>query len=312
MRCHKPNSEGSIKNINLKDGLITMLDSILRNVWIGTFISFLAIHFANAGSRYTIDNTELHAIDTSLTLNKKYQLYISTPESYTENPNRYYPVIYLLDPQWAFASLIQDVSAMVYDKEMPEVIIVGVGYPGSNPDYSRLRLNDYPSPNEKFNQNTGAPQFLNFLKTEVIPWVDSRYRTDTNFKALFGTSYGGHFALYTLFENPTLFQAYVAATPVLHFNYRELWQKESRYYFNGSEDWPSQTPKQDLPAKLYMSVGLEEINVQKAEILAFNEILKLRNYEGFKYEFRAIDNVGHGGAGAETYLRAMQFIFKDL
>lgn len=60
----------------------------------------------------------------------------------------------------------------------------------------------------------GADRFLAFLETELIPEVDSLYRT-TDVHLLSGHSFGGVFAAYALVERPELFDAVFAFSPSL-------------------------------------------------------------------------------------------------
>jgi uncharacterized protein len=77
-----------------------------------------------------------------------------------------------------------------------------------------------------FPTSGNADQFLEFLEKEVIPWIESTYRT-APLRILAGHSAGGNFALHTMRVRPGLFQAIVAASPWLAWDdARELKQLE--------------------------------------------------------------------------------------
>ena len=123
---------------------------------------------------------------------------------------------------------------------IPEVIIVGIGYGGEGPEASWKwavgRTRDLtPVQNrateERYEnaiaetgvigvdiQTGGAPLFLDFISKELLPFIDSNYRIDTKNRILCGYSFGGLFALYTLFHNPNIFNKYLIGRPRLHFN----------------------------------------------------------------------------------------------
>ena len=55
------------------------------------------------------------------------------------------------------------------------------------------------------------------MEREIIPFVEARYRVDTSYRVLGGSSLGGLFALYVLFTEPALFTAYIAPSPAMPF-----------------------------------------------------------------------------------------------
>jgi predicted alpha/beta superfamily hydrolase len=59
--------------------------------------------------------------------------------------------------------------------------------------------------------------FMQFLRQELIPLIETDYRADPADRTLLGHSMGANFALYALFHHPDLFQRCVAASfdPVL-------------------------------------------------------------------------------------------------
>ncbi|TFH66787.1 MAG: alpha/beta hydrolase [Gemmatimonadales bacterium] len=67
----------------------------------------------------------------------------------------------------------------------------------------------------------GADRFLGFLADELIPHIDSTYRTET-FRVLVGHSIGGLFATHALLTRPDLFRGYVAISPILWWNRKSL------------------------------------------------------------------------------------------
>ena len=148
---------------------------------------------------------------------RDYQLHVALPPSYDTQPGRRYPVLYICDGYWDFALIAGFHGGLVYDKAAPEIIIVGFGYPGANPDYGALRAYDYtpvPRPDDPKGKATGhAPEFLRVVETEVIPFIEREYRADPAFRVLGGSSLGGLLTLYAMLERPGLFQGYIAPSP---------------------------------------------------------------------------------------------------
>lgn len=116
-------------------------------------------------------------------------------------------------------------------------VVVGIGYPITHAVYDFRRgpdltpaspdgnyempldRNGNPRTDISFGQ---AKEHLEFIQNEVMEYV---YNTllpvpelKTGRKALYGHSYGGIFALYALFTAPTLFNTFIAASPIVWWN----------------------------------------------------------------------------------------------
>lgn len=100
-----------------------------------------------------------------------------------------------------------------YDEAVPQAIIVGIAYGSFDP---AINKRDYdfsaPAPDATREQG-GAPAFQAFLKQELLPEIDRRYRTDPTRRVLFGQSRGGYFVLYSAFTDPDLFWGRIASNP---------------------------------------------------------------------------------------------------
>ncbi len=150
-----------------------------------------------------------------------YRILISKPEGevpYTGG----YPVLYVLDANAYFASFHEAKRAQ---EQFRHAIIVGIAYPGEEPLNFLRRAYDFspPVPEAK---NTppqgGQDELLDFLQQQVMPAVAERFAVDTDQQSLFGHSFGGMFAIYTLFTRPGLFDHIVAASPSIWWHDRYL------------------------------------------------------------------------------------------
>jgi len=105
---------------------------------------------------------------------------------------------------------------------------VGIGYPGDALYDVDRRARDYTPPALAANHERddahygGADQFLAFVQTELKPLIEARYPIDPHRQTLFGHSHGGLFTLYTLMSEPDAFQNYLAASPSIWWNDRQL------------------------------------------------------------------------------------------
>jgi hypothetical protein len=142
----------------------------------------------------------------------------------------------------------------------------------------------------------GAPKFLAFIKNELIPLVESRYRVVKNDRTLIGSSFGGLFTLYAMFHETELFQRYVLTSPSLGWDNGIPFTYEKDHAEN----------KRPLPVKLFMAIGeLEGISGYQN----FADRLKARNYKGLEFQTRVLEGMGHSGGKAEGYSRGLQAVF---
>ncbi|MBK1878753.1 alpha/beta hydrolase [Pelagicoccus mobilis] len=278
-----------------------------------TFLASTLILQADKFETYVGYTAKLYPMSTELTRNQDYLLYIHLPASYDSAPEKRYPVIYSLDPYWDFVSLTNMLGTLEYDQYVPEAIVIGIGYPGANPEYGKLRQIDYTPSLSPYDPNTGdAKAFLSFIEKELIPWTENEYRVDDSFRVLAGSSYGGLFTLYAMFDRPDLFQGLVASTPAVSFDNREIFRKENQFYIGDRKLLFSETAARNLPTRLFMSVGGEEKNSNWIpEANAFADLLKGRRYQDLSFEYVMFDEYKHGGVKFPTYSRGLAYVFED-
>lgn len=255
-----------------------------------------------APPHHVLANSQVRVLPASSN-GRTYQLYVGLPPSYAKQPTRRYPVLYVCDGYWDFTLINGFLGGLYYDNDAPEIILVGIGYAGPNPDFDALRADDdspVPDPRTPKGKATGhAPQFLGVIEKEIIPFVEREYRADTKFRVLGGSSFGGLFALYAMFERPGLFQGYIAPSPGVGFANDWLFGREAEFA----------SAHKDLPVRLFMSGAGEENAAFLASIRRFDERLQSRRYPGLRYKFRLVDGERHAGTKPESYNRGIRFVF---
>lgn len=151
-----------------------------------------------------------HASDA---VGRTFHIHVRLPEDYGEKADARYPVVYVLDGDSLFPILGASHLFLVHDDGIPEAIVVGIAYGGFDPVVNK-RSYDYSAPAPDAGEGRGgAPAFHAFLKSELIPEVERRYRADPARRVLFGQSRGGHFVLYSAFTDPDLFWGRIASNP---------------------------------------------------------------------------------------------------
>lgn len=226
---------------------------------------------------------------------ENYDIYINLPAGYNDTIQNY-PVVYLIDAQWDFPLVSAIYGEQYYDGFMPSSVIVGITWNGNNPNYDSLRARDFtPTTMNQPSRFGNGPNFLKSIKEEVIPFIEKNYRISSN-RTLMGSSYGGLFTLYTLFNETNLFNNYILTSPAILFDKGVINKYEKEYHEKNSK----------LPVRLYMAIGDYE---DTALLQKFVDSIKNRDYEKLKFQNDVIENKGHSGAKAEGFSRGLQFAF---
>jgi predicted alpha/beta superfamily hydrolase len=233
----------------------------------------------------------------STSTGRSYDLYVRKPVDYDKNKQQKYPVLYLLDGQWDFKLLDSVIGGLLYDKVIPDILVVGIAYSGEHPDYNALRAIDYtPVPGDAKGSGEG-PKFLSFLKAELIPFIETNYRADPGRRILGGHSFGGLFTLYAMFTDPSLFWGYLAGSPDIVFADHFIVRREEEF---------AKTHK-DLPVRIFFSIGGDESLVTPG--IAFVRTFAGRNYGGLHWDGRVIEGEDHASSKPEFYSRGLRFLF---
>jgi uncharacterized protein len=245
-----------------------------------------------------IEGSEVRTMK-SLSTGRTYDLYVRKPADYDKNKDKKYPVLYLLDGQWDFKLLDSIIGGLVYDKWMPDIVVVGITYAGEHPDYEALRAMDYtPTPGDPKGSGDG-PKFLNFLKTELIPFMETNYRGDATHRILGGHSLGGLFTLYAMFTDPSLFWGYLAGSPAIPWANNFILRQEEEFA----------NSRKDLPVRLFLAAGGAEPLLTPG--IGFVRTFSARNYNGLHWDGRVIEGERHAGVKPEFYNRGLRFLFSN-
>ena len=250
-----------------------------------------------------LERTEVRTFHSDI-VGGDYELSISLPHSYS-TADTAFPVIFLLDPYNVFSMVknLTDVFTADYTL-IPEVIIVGIGYGGTGKaaslnwvlgrvrDYSPVRNIETEEGYERRMEEAGlsnvdvetggAPLFLDFIRNELFPFIETNYRIDTTNRMLSGYSGGGLFAMYALFHDPDLFHKYFIGSPSTMYNDGITFEYEASYANSHS----------DLEVEVFMSAGALEIQLAK-NMEKMIEMLLSRNYKSLKLETAIFENESH-------------------
>ncbi len=141
---------------------------------------------------------------------------VYTPAQY-DGTRKKLPVLYMPDGglDEDFPHVIKTVDSLIALGAIRPIIVVGV------PNTQRRR--DLTGPTRVKSDSAIAPrvggsaEFRRFFRDELVPEIDSRYRT-TSERGIIGESLAGLFIVETFLEDPGLFSHYIALDPSVWWN----------------------------------------------------------------------------------------------
>ena len=263
----------------------------------------------------TIPDTELRTL-SSANVRQEFNIFIALPHTYATGTHTY-PVLYLLDANGLFGMATETFRVLNFFNEMREIIIVGIGYPGVStfPATMGLRTRDYtPTDNDwyetSYKTSPNAPEyagegeaakFLQFIREELLPFITTNYRTLPEDTGIVGYSFGGLFALYTLFHQPDTFKRYFVCSPSV------WWGNE--FLLGAEKDFAAKNS--DLAAWLFMSVGADEPQSMLADMYAIAKALVNRKYKSLEMATHILEGAGHLSVFPPFICRALKAAYSQ-
>ncbi len=240
---------------------------------------------------------------------EEYRLFISLPQSYAEL-KRAYPVLYVLDGNGLFTLVRDTVEILQVAEQVPDIIIVGIGYPkdtymdtltlrGRDLSFYELTSEEKAQTDYPFGETGGGERFLEVVRTELLPFVEQNYRADTSDRTIIGWSAGAEFILYTLFHQPELFQRAVAISPWIETGERGIIPVEARYA----------DAHKALRVKLVVAQERTS-DAQTANFRQFVDTLQARHYEGFEVQARVYDEEDHFSIEPIAMTHALRHLYR--
>jgi predicted alpha/beta superfamily hydrolase len=257
------------------------------SLFTGIMISFFA--FSNAFSQMPAA-LQVALSDTlhSKILNQDRLIQFYLPGNY-EGSQDHYPVMVLCDGQWNFLHTLGILDFMAGTQCAPRMILVSIYHTNRDDDL-------VPKATETDNYSGNAERFLDFIAEELLPYVESKFRTQP-FRILTGISYGGLFTNYTLITRPDLFDAYISIDPALWWdNHRVI--RDSEKFFRNQESFDK-----------ILFFTQSEIREMGGDLFA--RMLYQAAPRGLKWKFNRMQQETHASITHRSIYDGLEFIFSD-
>lgn len=239
------------------------------------------------GETFTLD---------SKALGETRRVNVYLPAGYEASKAERFPVLYMPDGGIAedflhVAGLVQISAA---NGTMRPFILVGIENTQRRRDTTGPTVN--PEDRKIAPVVGGSAAFREFIRDELIPAVNARYRT-TGERAIVGESLAGLFVVETFFLEPSLFDTYVAFDPSLWWNNEELVVNAAKRL----------SKRAGSPKTLYLATSSEKGLVDPVRRLV--EILKVNGTVAVRWHYEPMPDETHGTIYHPAALRAFRKLF---
>ena len=251
------------------------------------------------GADFTIGYTD---VVSSKVLDSDVDILIYVPEDVGMNP---LPVIYLLDYDTHFSSVVSMVDIGYKSGTCPRMIVVGISSVDRVRDLTpNLAIWNIPGYKKQMfvdeKVGGGSDKFISFIEKELIPKIEKKYNT-ASYRMLIGHSLGGLLVLEALINHVDLFTSYIAIDP-------STWWDNEKYLEKVKEE----IPKINLSNKcFYLGIGnpgsgFDEI---KKSHLDLDSAFKKLKGEEFRYRSKYYDDDDHQSVPFPAIYDSIRFFF---
>ena len=241
-------------------------------------ICFMIFSYSNVWAQKDGDDISIgkYRVIHSKVLNEKRTLLVHLPRGY-ERSKLNYPVLYILDGDWkpSFYKSVAEIEKLTFNGDIPGMIIVAVKNVDRGRDMFPVKVKARPT-------SGGAEKFLNFFNEELFLFMKKNYRTQ-NYKILYGASNSGLFTVYSLFQKPDSFNAYIAASPMIGYCYKYMTEKINKRF----------NVHKSLNKFLYINHGKNDLRYVRQFLPQFIKLIKKNTLDEFVFKTKFHTDEGH-------------------
>ena len=267
--------------------------------------SFGALNAQNVKEKVSLENTEQFSIASENVKGENYLIQVSLPFGYSSSHNSY-PVLYVLDGDYAFGLTKGIADLLMIGKEIKGIIVVGISYGKGVLAWSLKRTRDLTPGHDTIfakGQNTGgADNFLGFIQNELLPAINKNYRTYPDSSAICGESLGGLLNSYILWKQPELFKSYIIISPSLIWNNKVVLKQESEFFVNHKE----------LNKTVFIAYGsLDNKEVIISPATELIQMIQTHKYTGLRLVTRVFEGETHMSVPSVAISNGLKTLFKQ-
>jgi hypothetical protein len=246
---------------------------------------------------------------SSKILHEDRRIYIYSSVKGSLHPDKACPVLYLMDGESHSGLLSEYIRYLSrWDVNViPEMIVVGITNTNRTrdltPTHSIINYRGVPdtSATSWLKPSGGNEQFLQFIREELMPYVESHYKTQP-FKIFAGHSFGGIAAVNCLLTHADMFNAYVAISPSF------WWDREYMLHLTNEKLKEASTLNKIL---FYSdaSEGVADSSTFHTNLIKFDSLLAKKRITGLEYKYVYYPEDIHMTEPIKGYYDALRFIY---
>jgi predicted alpha/beta superfamily hydrolase len=221
-----------------------------------------------------------------------------TPPEYKTSTDSL-PVMYMADGgiiDEDFPHIANTLAELIKSKSIPPMILVGIANTQRRRDLTGLT--EVAQDKEIAPVVGGSEKFRAFIKEELFPEINKRYRT-TNQKSIIGESLSGLFVVETFLQTPEMFDNYIAFDPSLWWN--------DHYLVRNAKEQLAKFPKTEKRI-WFAGSSAEDIFIFTKELSA---ILTKENIATVKWNFSPEPKEKHNTIFRATKVKALKWTFNQ-
>lgn len=183
------------------------INLLMTKYILSTLLLFSISDILVAQSKKQIIHGDILTIQSKI-LNENREIYVYLPVGYDTLKGKL-PVVYVLDAEYRFGIAQSIQSYFSITTRISPSILIGI----TNPN-KEARTRDYLPKS----YGGKAENFSNFLSKELFPFIEKEFKA-SKARNIIGHSHGGVFVIFSLLNNPSLFDGYIAIDPSLKYIY---------------------------------------------------------------------------------------------
>jgi len=228
-----------------------------------------------------------------------YWIFVSAPVvKHTPGP---WPVVLFMDGDNQFKPAVAAYRALRRAKQIPPLLLVGVGYGASYGQNTNKRGRDYTPTHHSFEPTSGgAKAFRKFLTATLWPELKRRYPVNARgVRGIAGYSLGSLLVLDSLFQAKPFFTHYLAGSPSVWWDDRAILRQAKRL----------RRRQATLRANLFLSVGEKDSESMTGDLAMLESQLTEQPFKGLARTSRRFAGRDHYNALPDTFRAGLLALF---
>jgi predicted alpha/beta superfamily hydrolase len=227
-----------------------------------------------------------------------YQIQLAEPDGrHAPGP---WPAVMFMDGDDQFCFAVEAYRALQAGREVPSLLLVGVGYGASYTKPGNRRIRDYTLTAIATEPGSGgADAVLGFLTQTLWLELARRHPLREDVRGIAGHSLGSLLALHALFQRRPFFNRILASAPSLFWDDRALLCHASRLQRTGVA----------LPARLFLGVGEDDTPSMKGDVEVLESQLAARPFPQLEVISRRFAGRDHYNVLRDAFREGLQWLF---